>query len=76
MPRKISKVQKLMNDKLRKIIKHRSPMQTKKSQPSGQRIMPETRLTLLPAFSVYPPGWEFSSAPETNDKFYLSELTL
>ena len=24
------------------IIKHRSPMQTDKSQPSGQRIMPET----------------------------------
>ena len=27
----------------KKIIEHRSPMQTKESQPSGQRIMPETR---------------------------------
>ena len=27
----------------KKIINHRSPMQIEKSQPSGQRIMPETR---------------------------------
>ena len=29
--------------KVRKVIKHQSPMHTKKSQPLGQWIMPETR---------------------------------
>ena len=29
--------------KVRKITKHRSPMQTEKSQPSGQLIIPEIR---------------------------------
>ena len=29
-------------------IYHRSPMQTEKSEPSGQRIMPETRLNPSP----------------------------
>ena len=34
---------RFFREKVRKIINHRSPMQTEKSQPSGQRIMPETR---------------------------------
>ena len=38
----------------KKIINHRSPMQIKKSQPSCQRIMPETRLTSFLVLSVYP----------------------
>ena len=35
-------------------IKHQSPMQTEKSQPSGQQIMPEMRFTEFPALSVDP----------------------
>ena len=34
-------------------IYHRSPMQTEKPQPEGQRIMPETRFTESPALSVH-----------------------
>ena len=33
---------------------HRSPMQTEKFQPEGKRIMPETRFTEFPKFSVDP----------------------
>ena len=35
-------------------IYHRSLMQTEKSQPESQRIMPETRCTSFPALSVDP----------------------
>ena len=38
----------------KKIIKHRFPMLIEKSQPSGQRIMSEIRLTSFPALTVYP----------------------
>ena len=48
-------------------------MQTEKSQPSGQRIMPETRLTSFPALSVNPLVGILRSASETDDKFYLSK---
>ena len=33
-------------------IYHRSPMQTKKSQPEGKRTMPEMRSTEFPALAV------------------------
>ena len=33
-------------------IDHRSPMQTEKSQPEGERVMSETRFTEFPAYSV------------------------
>ena len=35
-------------------IYHRSPMQTKKFQPEGKRIMPEKSLIEFPALSVDP----------------------
>ena len=35
-------------------IQHRSLMQTEKTQPESKRIMPETRFTSFPAFSVDP----------------------
>ena len=47
-------------------------MQTKKSQPSGQQIMPETRSTSFPALSINPPVGISLSASETDDRFYLS----
>ena len=37
-----------------KRIYQRSPMQTEKSQPEGERIMSETRFTEFLALSVYP----------------------
>ena len=36
------------------LISHRSPVQTERSQPEGQRIMPETRFTAFLAISVGP----------------------
>ena len=56
----------------KKNISHRSSMQTEKSQPSGQRIMPETRQTAFPAIYVYPQIAISLSASETDDGFYLS----
>ena len=44
-------------------------MHTKKSQPSGQRTMPET-------LSVYPWNGISQSASETDDRFYLSHFGL
>ena len=46
-------------------------MQTEKSQPSGQRIMPET-----PALSIYPRVGISLSASETDDRFYLSPMRM
>ena len=46
-------------------------MQTEKSQPSGQWIMPETQLTSFPALSVYPRVRISLSASETDVRFYL-----
>ena len=46
-------------------------MQTEESQPSGQRIMSTTRLTLFPALSVYPRDLISLSESETDDRFYL-----
>ena len=43
-----------------------------KSQPSGQHIMPETRLTSFPALSVYPRIGISRFASETGDRFYLA----
>ena len=54
------------------MINHRSPLQTEKSQPSGQRIMTETRQTSFPVLSVYPRVGISLSAPETDHRFYLS----
>ena len=45
-------------------------MKTKKSQPEGKQIMPETRLTKFPALSVDPRVGIFGSALETDDYFY------
>ena len=47
-------------------------MQTEKSQPLGQQIMPETQWTLFPALSVYPRVGISLSASETDGRFYLS----
>ena len=49
-------------------------METEKSQPSGQRIMPETRQTSFPALSVHPWVGISRSASETDDRVYLSLL--
>ena len=51
-------------------------MQTEKSQPWGQRIMPETRFTEYPALSVDPRVWISLSASKTDHRFYLSFLFL
>ena len=59
----------IFREYVRKIINHRSPMQTEKSQPVGQRIIPETR---FPASSVYHWVGISLSASETDDRFYLS----
>ena len=47
-------------------ICQRCPMQTEKSQPEGKRIMPETRFTEFPAFSVDPRVGTSQSASETD----------
>ena len=57
---------------VRKIIKHRYPVQTEKSQPLGQQMMPETGRTSFPALSVYPGVGISNSALGTNVRFYLS----
>ena len=50
-----------------KIISHRYPMQTEKSQPEGTRIMPETRVQEFLALSVDPRVGISRSASETDD---------
>ena len=50
-------------------------MLIEKSQPSGQRIMSEIRLTLFPALTVYPRAEISLSASETDARFYLSYRT-
>ena len=47
-------------------IYHRSLMQTEKSQPEGKRIMPETRFTEFPSFSVDPRVGILRSASEAD----------
>ena len=44
------------------------------AEREGKRIMPETRFTEFPAFSVDPRVGISRSAPETEDRFYLSIL--
>ena len=48
-------------------IYHWSLMQTKKSQPEGQQIMPEMRFTEFPALSVDPRSRMSRSASEADD---------
>ena len=60
----------------KKMISHWSPVQTEKSQPSCQRVMPERRLTKFAALSVYPRVWISRSASEIDDRFYLSSLRI
>ena len=48
-------------------IYRRFPMQTKKSQPEGKRIMAETRFTEFPALSVDPRVGISRSASETDN---------
>ena len=50
-------------------------MQTEKSKPSDQRLIPETRQTSFPALSVYSRVGISRSASETNDRFYLKGHT-
>ena len=49
-------------------------MLTEKSQPSSQRIIPETRYTSFPALSVYPRVGISLSASETDDRLYSNVL--
>ena len=51
-------------------------MQILKSQPSGERIMPETQITLFPALFVYPQVWFSRSVSETDVRLYLSDCGL
>ena len=60
----------------KKIIEHRSPMQTDKSQPSGKRIMPEMRRTSFPALSIHPRVWISRSASKTDVRFYLCSMRI
>ena len=53
--------------KANKRIYHWSPMHTKKSQPEGKRIMPETRFTKFPALSLDARVRISWSASETED---------
>ena len=48
-------------------IYHRSPMQTEKSEPGREQIMPETRFTSFPSLSVDPRGGISRSAFLTYD---------
>ena len=57
-------------------IYHRSPIRTEKSHPEGKRIMPETRFTKFPAFSVEYSVGISRSALETDDRLFLSPMTL
>ena len=56
---------------VRNLINHRSPLQTKKSQPLGHRIMPETRLTSFPALSVYSRDGISRPAPGTHVRLHI-----
>ena len=47
-------------------IYHRSPMQTKKSQPESKQIMSETRFAEFPALSIDRRVWISRSASETD----------
>ena len=49
---------------------------TEKSQPSGQRIMPETRFTSFSALSVDPRIGISQSVSETDDRFCLSQAKI
>ena len=49
------------------------PIQTEKSQPSGQLKILATGLTFFPALSICPRVGIYRSASETGDKFYLSD---
>ena len=51
-------------------------MQIEKSQPSGQRILPETRLASFPALSVNPRVGISLSAFKADVRFYLSRLSI
>ena len=46
-------------------------MQTEKSQPEGKRILPETRFTEFPAFSVDPRVGISRSASHTDDWLFF-----
>ena len=46
-------------------------MQTKKSKPEGERIMPETRFTEFPVLSVDPKVEISQSASETDDRYHF-----
>ena len=50
-------------------------MQTEKFQPEGKRIMPETRFTEFPAFSVDPKVEISWSASETDVQFLFLPMT-
>ena len=56
---------------LKNRICHLSLMQTEKSQPDGNRIMPEPRITEFAALSVDPGFWISRSASETDDLLFF-----
>ena len=51
-------------------------MQTEKSQPEGKRIMPETRFTEFPAFSVDPRVGVAPSASDIDVWLFFLPMTL
>ena len=51
-------------------------MQTEKSQPEGERIMPETRFTEFPALSVDPRVGISWSASATDVSLFFLPMTL
>ena len=53
-------------------MNHRSAVQTEKSQPKSQWIMPENREISFPALSVFLYVGISRSSPETDDELYLS----
>ena len=51
-------------------------MQIEKSQSEGEQIMPETRFTQFPAFSVDPRVGVSRSASETSVRLFFLPMTL
>ena len=51
-------------------------MQTEKSLPEGKRIMPESRFTEFPAFSVDPRVGISRSASETDDLLFFLPIII
>ena len=57
-------------------IYYQSQMQTEKSQPKGERIMPQMRFTKFLALSIDPRVGISQSASETDVLFFSLSMTL